>query len=367
MRVLLLGDATTPHIINWANNLHASGIEIYIFSLEEVNAEKYNEGIKVYCSQKYSGIKKKDTGALSKALYLLVVPEIRKLIKRTKPDLVHAHYGSSYGLIGALAGFHPYLISIWGSDVVDFPETSPLHRWVFKYSLSKAERILSTSPFMAKLLNKYTDKKVDITPFGIDTKRFNPGAKDKFFSEEVDCVVGTVKSLEWYYGIEYLINSFHIVLKKLPDKKLKLLIVGGGALESKIRKQIKELNIEDKVTLTGKIAFNEVNKYHNILDIFIAISVYDETFGVAVLEASACEKPVIISRVGGMKELVIDKVTGFIVEPKNAEETAIKMIELINNVNLRKEMGKRGRELVLEKYELKKCVKKMTDIYEELI
>src|SRR4030042_230985 len=79
----------------------------------------------------------------------------------------------SYGFIGALSGFHPFIISVWGSDVYDFPYRSIFHKILLKHNLSKADIILSTSHAMADQVRKFTHKNILVTPFGIDLKRFS--------------------------------------------------------------------------------------------------------------------------------------------------------------------------------------------------
>jgi len=76
-----------------------------------------------------------------------------------------------------------------------------------------------------------------------------------------------------------------------------------------------------RLIFTGKVPYNEVPKYQNMLTISVSVS-DSESFGVAILEASACEKPVVVSNVGGLTEVVEDGVTGIIVPPRNPEKTA---------------------------------------------
>ncbi len=78
---------------------------------------------------------------------------------------------------------------------------------------------------------------------------------------------------------------------------------------------------------------------------------YVESFGVSVLESSACEKPVVVSKVGGLPEVVKDGITGIIVEPHNIQATAVAIEKLVLDVNLRKQFGKQGREMVKGKYD----------------
>ena len=96
------------------------------------------------------------------------------ILKTFKPQLLHANYATSYGLLGAMTGFHPFVLSVWGSDVFTFPKKSFAHKMLFKYNLNKADKILSTSRFMSQEISKYTSKKIEITPFGVDLEKFYP-------------------------------------------------------------------------------------------------------------------------------------------------------------------------------------------------
>ena len=124
---------------------------------------------------------------------------------------------------------------------------------------------------MAGLLKQYTNKQILVTPFGIDINVFKPTPKPELYFEKGQIVVGSIKGLEWYYGIEYLIEAFRIVIDRLPEENIRLLIVGGGAIETKIKDLIKELKLEDTVVLTGKVDYQEIQKLHNEIDIFVAV------------------------------------------------------------------------------------------------
>ena len=116
--------------------------------------------------------------------------------------------------------------------------------------------------------------------------------------------------------------------------------------------------------LTGKVKFSEIHKYHNVLDIYIAISIFDdESFGVAVLEASACEKPVIVSNIGGLPEVVLNEVTGFLVPVRDPVSTALKIEELVKDRELCLRMGKAGRDFVNKNYNWKSSINQMIKIY----
>ena len=104
-------------------------------------------------------------------------------------------------------------------------------------------------------------------------------------------VIGTIKTLEKRYGIEFLIRAFANIKRKNPNK-IKLLICGKGTLLDELKNLTVELGVQDDTIFTGYINHDQVQFYHNKLDIYVAPSL-EESFGVAVLEASACNKPVV--------------------------------------------------------------------------
>jgi len=84
--------------------------------------------------------------------YFLNVPFARKLLRKIKPNLLHAHYASGYGTLGRFCGFHPYVLSVWGSDVYDFPYVLPLKMRLLQKNLRGADLIASTSHVMEKYM-----------------------------------------------------------------------------------------------------------------------------------------------------------------------------------------------------------------------
>jgi glycosyltransferase involved in cell wall biosynthesis len=265
--------------------------------------------------------------------------------------------------LGSLCGFHPFILSVWGSDIFEFPHTSILARLLIRYNLRKADRILSTSNALAEETRKYTSKKIEITPFGIDLEKFKPFPVEPLFSQET-IVIGTVKALEAIYGIEYLIEAFGILVHKYPLEKLRLLIVGGGPQELFLKEKAAALGLKDSIVFTGRIPHQQVPEYLNMIDIFAALSII-ESFGVAVVEAGACELPVVVTNTGGLKEVVQDHVTGLLVPPKDVEKTASAFEMLLLDPALRKTMGKQGRERISRLYNWDDNVDGMIRIYQQ--
>lgn len=364
MKVLILSDPSSIHTVKWVNSIHEAGIQTALFGMTDYNSSQYFDKVLIKHLHISNSIKRKRDGDYSKILYLLGLPSLISLISKFNPDLIHAHYASSYGFLGALVFFHPFVLSVWGNDVFDFPQRSIVHKQILKFTLSSADALFSTSNIMAGQTQYFTNKQITTIPFGVETDRFRPMKAQNFFGEEA-LVIGTVKSLEPNYGIEILIHAFKEIYFKYSELNLYLLIVGGGSLENKLKKLVNELGIENRTLFTGKIPHNKIPEYHNMMNIAVYPSL-KESFGVSILESSSCGKPVIGSEVGGIPEVIKNDHTGYLFPAGNVSKLVKSIETLLIDSKLRTEMGKHGREFVMDKYNWNKNVEDMISAYEKI-
>lgn len=357
-KFLILGDANSSHIQKWASGIVSRGYIVKIFSLTSCSdLTLQDKGVDVYSSS---------CARRNKLCYPFAVYEVWQLIKEFKPDIIHAHYASSYGLIGALSRFHPFVLSVWGSDVYSFPKISFLYKWLLKFNLRKADKICSTSYAMKEEIKKYTDKDITVIPFGVNLNVFKPMPSQHVFKDN-SMVIGTIKALEKNYGLQYLIDAFAILRNRVKEEyAVKLLIVGKGSFEGELKTKTNILGIESETVFTGFISPAEIPFYQNMLDITVFPSL-SESFGVSVVEAMACGKPVIVTNVGGLPEVVENNITGLIVPPENAEKLAEAMETLLKDKQLRIKFGKQGRQRAEKLYNFENNLDSMIRIYEELL
>lgn len=361
MRILILSDARSIHTKRWVKALCEEGIELAVFSIS-VPSDDFYERLGVKCiSFNYA----RYTSSLkNKYRYLSTVSKVRKAINEFHPDIVHAHYASSYGLIGALTRFHPYVVSVWGSDVYDFPTFNIITKSIIKYVFWKADMILSTSHVMANEAKRYTQKEIGVTPFGVDTLLFSP-SDEPYKNETIN--IGLVKTLSPKYGIDVLIKAFAIVTDKNPEKNIRLILVGEGPNSDDYKKMVKDLEICSKVIFNGWVPNEELPKVYQsfYLSVFPSVS-NSESFGVAAVESMSCGCPVVSSDADGFTEVVENGVTGCVVPKYDVKATASAILQLIDNPNLREQMSKKGRERVLLLYDWKKNVNTMIDYYNQI-
>jgi glycosyltransferase involved in cell wall biosynthesis len=361
MKITFISGASVIHTVRWVNAMAKRGHDVSLLTQHKENLNTFDNSVDIY-----------ELPIKNKLGYYLNYPVAKYYINKIKPDIVNTHYASGYGTLSRLINFTPTLLSVWGSDVYDFPYESDIKREILIKNLNAATEIASTSYVMkTQTKNFINDKKIHVTPFGIDLEKFSPD-HSKRDSDIIN--IGIVKKLSPKYGIEYLIRSFKILLnnddiiKYGLKKKLRLTIVGKGKQRKYLENLTKELGIEDATNFVGVVPYNEVPNYLNSLDIFCAPSTLDsESFGVAIIEASACKLPVIVSDVGGLPEVVDNGNTGYIVSSKDSKAIAEKLYELVFDESKRKSMGNKGRKKVAELYDWNKNVDKMETIYQDMI
>ena len=357
MKVVFISAANSIHTIRWVNTLSNRGIEVVLISLKDHgNVESnINKNIKII----YLPIKG------TKGYYLNSF-FINKIIKKEKPDLSNVHYASGYGTLGRCIKFENKLLNVWGSDVYDFPNQSSLKKKILIKNLLSYKGIASTSHCMAKEIEKYLkNKEIYITPFGVDTDLFKNLNNEK---DKNKIIIGIVKTLAPTYGLEYLIRAIkelEDILEKETFNKIEVHIYGKGYLEKELKQLTVDLNLEERIKFLGFIKNIGVPKAINKMDIFVVPSL-EESFGVAAVEAMSCEVPVIVSDAEGLKEVVVNNETGFVVPKKDYKAIAEKLKELILDEELRIKFGKNGRKRVLELYDWNNNVDKMIEIYKEI-
>lgn len=362
MKIFILADSGTIHTQRWVKALADRGCLVHLFSLRSKEKEFYDNIENVTFSSLEMG---KPDSLMTKLKYPLSIRKIKHLIKEFNPDIVHAHYASSYGFLSAVTRSScPLIISVWGSDVYDFPKQVPFGAYILKFNFKRADYIFSTSHVMAKETRTYTDKPISITPFGVDVELFRPSKlkKTDIF------IIGNVKSLWPKYGIDVLIRAVNIVIRNNPEKKIRLDIYGKGPQKDELVSLTKKLGIEDKVNFKGFVRNNLLPDIYNSFSVAVSTSILDsESFGVVAVEAMACGCPVVTSDADGFTEVVENNETGYIVPKRNPEATAHAIQRFIDNPQLGELMGAKGRKRVMERYNWDENVSLMMNIYHDVI
>ena len=204
MKIVLIGENISVHIQKWI-------AAISEFKEIDLHVITFNNGI-IFPNVTYHFLKK-FTG--TKLDYFLNAFIVRSYIKKIKPDLLHAHYASSYGFLADFSGFHPYIITGWGADIFDSPKNIIIKKIII-HAFKNADSLSVLSEITKVEMNKLTDKYVHLIPFGVDINKFAPNKSGK--SSDV-IKIGTIRTLAEKYGVEYIIESRSITDVKVVDEK----------------------------------------------------------------------------------------------------------------------------------------------------
>lgn len=357
MRICFVAPADNYHTKKWCEYFVSRGYEVHVISftygdMQNVDVHHIDLGVTAQSS---------DIGKLK---YLCSAGKVRKIIEQIHPDIINAHYASSYGSVMALTGLKGYVVSVWGSDVYDFPNKSIFHTFLLKYALKKARYIFSTSKAMAEETHKYTDKPIEITPFGVKVDLFNPNKRTR--GDDGKFIVGTVKTLSPKYGIDYLVKAVALSRKQRPDINLELRIAGKGTHEKAYKQLACDLGIDDITKWLGFISQEQAAQELVNMDVAVIPSL-QESFGVSAVETQACGVATIISNVPGLMEATRPGFSSIVVPRENSEALAEKIVELYDNLELRKQLGSNGRKFVLENYEYNMCFEKIGRLFEGIV
>jgi glycosyltransferase involved in cell wall biosynthesis len=345
VRVLYLADAPYIHTRRVVQHFARLGHECEIVSFRRAEIE----GVRVTYVEGFE--------RLGKARYLLRARRVASLVSERRPDILHALHLTSYGFLGALSGYHPYVLSAWGTDILEAPRLTPFHNWLTRFSLAHADLITATGHNLAVATAQYAPqgRTVYEVPYGVDVSAFSPGAKDA----EARVVIGTAARMSSEKGLRYLIEAFGILRDRYGDR-ITLRIAGDGPERQRLQRLAGRLNVE--VDFAGWLEHERLPRFLQALDIFVLPSLY-EGFGVAAVEASACGLPVVASKINGIPDVVADLETGILVPPREARALATAIGSLVDDPERRQWMGANGRRYVAEKYDWSKNMAGLARLY----
>lgn len=326
------------------------------------NAELFN-GVKIFRTSLFS----LTNLSYSSLLYILTaLPYIFfkafQIIKREKINILHCQ-----GFLSSLLGYLlfqltkiPYIVTVQRLEGKN---------WVKKLVYKDAKFCIAASSAIKNYFQEIGCKKVEVIPNGIDLKKFENlkhPPHDKF-------TIITVARLEKVKGINYLIEAVNILSSKfqvppkeslwLPTEQAssKLLIIGDGSERKNLENLVEKLNLKEKVKFLGEIPNEKIPEYLVAGDCFVLPSV-KEGFGIVILEAMACQIPVVGTNVGGISDIIEDGKTGILVEPKKPEQIASALFKIYSEPKFRETLVDSA-VAELTRYDWDKIAEKVYEIY----
>ncbi len=305
------------------------------------------------------------------SLYFLciIIPtaiKIIRFIRKYKIQLTHIN-------TNVISSLPVILASKWTniSCICHIRQTRTLIK-IEKLFLSWVNQYIVLNQHVYKIFSDFVPKeKVILIYDGIDLEFFS-SIQSIFFRKEYgfynDPIIGLVGRIVEGKGHEDFIKAASYVIQKKPE--VKFFIIGNDpsenkSLYNKLFQQQKDLGLEESIVFTGWR--NDIYEIMSELDIIVHASNLPEGLGNAAIESSALGKPIVATKIPGTLDIVVDKETGFLVDPKNPKEMAEAILKLLNNPELCQKMGNAGRKRVRELFDIKKNIEKIEQVYKNLL
>jgi len=351
MTICYLANALSIHTQRWAIHFANRGYDIHVISFRPGAIP----GVQVHSVPPPVPIKQIG--------YLLVLPQINRLLKHIRPDILHAHYATSYGLLGALSRYRPLVITAWGSDVLIAPKRSKLSRAAVLFALQRADLVTSMAHHMTRTLVELgvPQNKIVTLPFGVDTTIFHSrlSAQEQ---RRIDIVC--TRNFRPVYNVELVIRALSQVAVSYPG--VRCVLVGDGPLRSKLEKLGCKLGVKSNIGWEGQVSPPKVAWWLSQSKVFVTPAFSDGN-NVSLNEAMACGCFPIGSDIPANREWLVDGENGFLVPPDRPDVLAQRILQALESNDLRLRAAERNWQIVQERADWHKNMTGMEQYYQWLV
>jgi len=276
-----------------------------------------------------------------------------------KPEIVHIHkpydfvIGPPLHAAGAKIIYHGH-----GEDF--YPFDQPLSQTV--------DMMLSCSAYNAHTVAARYHKQPEVVFNGFDAALFRPQPVDEELRAQLlrpgERAIMSIVRLQPWKGIQYAIEALRLLIPQLP---VRLLIGGTGTYQQALQQLVDDLELSEHVTFLGNVPNQLVPRLYALADVVLGTSFASETFGMALCEALACERPVIASDWAGYQEVVIDNLTGLVVPVQEPAALATAIQRILSDLALAQRLAGAGRQRVHELFTWEAVTERVEMAYQRLL
>ena len=360
---------------------HIGGVESHVQTLSEKLVDNGHE-VTVYTSnfgdlketEVINGVRVIRVKQTRQLFYTPITPSLRKVMGQEKYDVVHAHtpppLSAYYAARAVKKSKIPYVVTyhcdLQLPGVIGSLATTVYKVSLGRYTFRQTDRIIVHTKTYGATSRILWNFDVSVIPSAVNPERFGEDIDSRSVIERHGLhgkkLVLFVGRIVPHKGLDYLIDS-----AEFTPENVSYLIVGRGEYLSPLRRKAREKGVDKRIIFAGKVSSKLLPNYYAASDVFVLPSISRlEAFGLVVLEAMASGKPVIISNIPGVTELITDGEEGLHVEPMNAKDLADKINQVLSDEKLGKRMGQTGREKVEREFSWDRVTGQIEKIYEEV-
>ena len=352
LRILFFADASSVHTRRWVASAVERGAEAVVITRQPGEVPGARQVIDIRPGS-------------DKATWFKALPEVRRVVrelgKSFKPDLVHGHYVTSYGLWAAACGLScPKVLTAWGSDILVTPKQSRWMRWVVGWSLRRADLITADSMDMVEEIALYHPAApVHQILWGADTDKFTPATPASDFE------VVSLRSWERNYNIDLVIEAFARFLTLRPHSHALLHLLGGGPMEAGLQERVAALRLLQQVRFHGRVGDQAMVQAIQRSRVSVSVPTSDAT-SVSVLESMACGLPIIATDLPANRQWVSER-GGWIVPVRDVDAVAQALLAAYDHPERLAQMGAHNRDLIEREASRRGQMDAMWRLYEKLL
>ena len=287
-------------------------------------------------------------------------------------DLLHVHYAIPHSISAILAResikekrYVPVITTLHGTDIT-LVGADRSYLPITRYGLQQSDGVTAVSKFLKQAtIETFDFDEVEVIPNFICPKYYGHLTDSPLRAELApngEKILVHVSNFRPVKRPADCVGILAKVKKEFPD--VRLVMVGDGPERSAVAYLAEKLGVRDDTIFVGKQA--NIAEYLGVSDIFLLPSEL-ESFGLAALEAHACELPVIATRIGGIPEVVTDNETGYLSDVGDTEKMSADTLKLLDDEELRRTFGERGRALAIERYSTEKIIPQYIAFYEKVL
>lgn len=388
MNILFLSRDYPPHLIGGVGTyiyelsqiLVNMGHKVFVLTKDdEFDLEYEDKGVHIFKVKTkkfkiFDPLRDRIGGFLERLEYSYSISKkIKEIVKRYKIDIIESCEARQEGFWYYLFRNHPPLvIKLHTPESIIFKLNGEsitldnfLIRFLEEYWLLKAKKIISVSKAILKLTSDFFQLNFKGTPIIPNPININ---NLKFYKEIENTtnrpIILYVGRLEFRKGPHVLIRAIPFVIKEMPETKF-LFIGSDCGMKQYLLTKVNELNLNKNVSFIDQLPRNKLEEYYQQATICVVPSLW-ENYPYVILEAMSYAKPIVSTQIGGIPEIIQDRIDGFLVPPGSPNSLAKAILELLNDKDLRKSLGENARKKIEQIYSPFIIAKKTLDIYESL-
>jgi glycosyltransferase involved in cell wall biosynthesis len=365
MRILYFTRANSPHDQRFIEAIAANDHEVFVLRLQPLDASLgHQPGV---TEIEWQGSPKR-VGLVEIAR---IVPQVKKIIKKIHPDVIHAGPIQGPAYLAALAGAKPLLSMSWGYDMLMIAGRNSVTKGITRFTLRRSQMLVADCQAVVDKALSFGMKNTRIVkfPWGVDLDSFSPqsgevGAKAlraRLGWEDAFIVLGS-RTWEPKYGMTILAEAFVEAASQEP--RLRLILLGEGSQEATIRSILEEGGVMERVWFGGMVKQADLPGYYCAADLYVSPSHVDGS-SISLLEALACGRPVAVSDIPGNQEWIEQDQTGRLFDDYDPEALTKAIIEAVHSTRL-EEMGVNARKLAERKADWQNSVRLLMETYKKL-